>query len=1056
MESTPTTSAFWTIEDYADAGVMFSGARKLADSAVAPLVAQARGYMTVQDAEGAKDVASRIYSTRNARVAGNRLKTMTANGHDFLVLPWFSAGSVAREGIHATSQSTQVRPSMPLAMADGSKPKYELLPGHDSVMDLHPAVAGPWLSGSSRVLITEGVIKGDSALTAQLLSAGVTVSELAARKGTPVTVAREVLGALMERIPEVERLPILSLIGVGNWHSNPEWNSLNLRDKKVLVAFDGDLRTNRQVWAQADKIFTFLDESKNATPQLLDLGGTDATNFAAIAGYGGKLGIDDFLANVGTWDDALKLVESSLPPQPEITDIDGLEVRVGDWRINESGVAADTYRKIGIGPEAYNAWEREAVRLGGRVKTVSSLRTATDPDVEDGLAHSGTVVKSGDGEVVIEVRWENSSGEIITREVRGPEVLLSLMPAEWAKRPETVIDSLLATHPEWPPRNAKGEGWFAALKANRPGDIEYNEGWDTMGYVPSASGHPVFIVGASTLGATEKDELDNRPGVNEESLARSSFYGVKDEWHNFTGGGRDDLAGYKAQVAADILEVVDAFTDGAAFRNPAVGPVLLACGLRPTAPTSTSIQLFLSGEPGSGKSWAASFLMGFWQARPGVWNETHLPGSANDTIAASEYARMRAPIWVIDDLAPSTSRAESERQEAAIDQSIRAGFNRSGKRRSSADGKQQKVSIPRALTVYTAENQRDNLSIRQRSVDVRFERGDVINAGATRIADLTKRADNPMARLAAAMIRLWLNVDLSQTQLPMMHTIDLDGLDLNSWAGKHQLARRLIVGNQEDIKVLLEDLYKVDPSESTRRARVFSEMMFTLDVIRALGLWAGLSRKDPIMRRLAGDPADPETLMGSMLAYAAEDLKEFRAKSNSSNLVAALRNVLQAGHAHLVNPLDPGARPIPEEHYNSRALNNALGWTRDPARDTWVPRGVPIGFAGAPRGSAPDEWVALLNTTNAFDVARRHHPDLVPPGQKASASWTQVWTARGGSMIDPRYERPAGGRELTVKSRLGDGTGRLRGVPLVLAELLDGGKADLVDGWLDPSANDAA
>ncbi|MBN9214120.1 MAG: hypothetical protein J0J04_04765 [Microbacterium sp.] len=1042
----PTTTTRWTVDDYADAGIIYSGARKLGDSAVAPLVAQARGYYTVMDHTGAKEVAGLIYTTKGHAAAAKRLATMTNNGNDFMVIPWHSAGDVLREGVSARSASTQVRPSSPLDAGDGKVAKYETLPGHPSVIDLHPSVAAPWFNGASRLLITEGVLKGDSVLTAQLLQAGITREELAAKKDLDKAGARHLLAALLDRVPQIDRVPVLSLIGVGNWRQNPEWNSMNIRDRKVLVAFDGDVATKRAVWQQAEKMFLFLEDSKKAIPQLLDLGGLNARQFLVNAGFdeSKKVGIDDFLAEVGTWSDALKLIEPTLPAEPKAAEDEESEWRPGDWRINQDGISADRFKQVGVGDNAYFMWERNAVRLGGRLKSNTSLRTATDADVEDGLAHPGTVVRSGAGEVVYEISWCDKHGIEHTRNVRGSQALLNQLPSEWYKTEGTEIDSLLAEHPDWPPRREKGEGWLAAVKDHRSEETDRSEGWDTMGWVPSASGHPVYIVGGNVLAQTEEEQKANLPGVTEETLAKSSFYGVNDSYGRLVEG-KDDLGAWRSQVAGVLREVVDAFTDGAAHRNPVVGPILLACGLRPTAPTSTSVQLFLSGGPGSGKSWFASFMMGFWQSRPGVWNETHLPGSANDTVAAIEYARARTPFWVIDDLAPGASRQESERMESAIDNSIRQGFNRSGKRRSSAEGKQQKVSVPRALTVYTAENQRDNLSIRQRSIDIRFQKGDVLNDGAKRIQALTKRHDNPMAQLTAAMIRFWLNVPIEETPLPDMRAIDLDDLDLNTWAGKHQLALRIIARSKSDIQDLLSKQYGLSESESARRAGVFSELLFTLDVLFSLGVWAGIDPDDEVLARLAGNPDEAESLHGALVAYAAEDLREFRTKSNSRSLLEAIKNALQQGEAHLANPVAAGEPPVPATHWNAQALNQALGWTYDSTRGAWMPKGKPIGFAGQPDVSKPEEWIAALNTTNAFALAQRHYPNLVPHGQKAVASWNQVWEDENGTLVSPRYTRPTD-RGVGLKVKLGDGAGaRLRGIPVQLAVLLDGGESDLVE-----------
>lgn len=1043
MES-PSTTALWNLDDYADAGVIFSGARKLAESSVAPLIAQARGYRTVTDHQGAKDVAGLIYTPKGHAAAAKRLALMTNNGNDFMVMPWHSVGDVMRDGSAAASASTQVRPKTPLPAADGKLAKYETLAGHPSVIDLHPAVTPTWVQSSPRLLVTEGILKGDSVVTAQLIQAGVTTSELAANKALDKAGARLVLAALLERIPTADRVPVLSFIGVGNWKQNPEWNALNLRDKKVMIAFDGDLATKRQVWRQADAVFTFLEESKKAIPQLLNLGGADAKQFILSAGGNEsmKLGIDDFLTQIGTWNDALKLVESHLPQEPSATEEEERGWRVDDWRISPNGLEADWFRKYGVGEASWNDWENGVVRLGGRVLSNTTLRTAADVNVEDGRAHPGTVVRSGGGEVVIEVRWEDELGVERTGYVKGPQLLMSTLPVEWAKIDGTEIDTALTLHPEWPPRNKKGEGWAAAIKANRPQEIEISEGWDTMGYVPSTSGHPVFVVGNSVLGATAEDEKSNHPGVTEESLAKSSFYGVSDTYGEFVEAHKD-LAGYKKQVAADLRLVVDAFTNGAMCKNPVVGPILLAAGLRPSAPTSTSIQLFLSGGPGSGKSWFASFMMAFWQGRPGVWNETHLPGSANDTVAAIEYARARTPFWVIDDLAPGASRQEAERMESTIDNSIRQGFNGAGKRRSSAEGKQQKVSSPRALTVYTAENQRENLSIRQRSIDIRLQRGDVLNDGAEKVAALTKDEQNPMARLTAAMIRFWLNVDLYETALPDMRAVALDDIDLNAWSGKHQLARRVINRSKKDVQELLREQYGLTEAESSRRAGVFSELLFTLDVLYSLGSWAGLPDDDEVLSRLIGDPDDADSLHGALVAYAAEDLREFRSKSNSRNLIEALKNALQQGEAHLDNPVAPGEPPIPATHSNANSLNRALGWRYDSTRGAWQPQGKNIGYAGLPDNADQNEWIAALNAQNAFALAQRLYPGLVPHGQKSSASWGQVWEDEDGIMVSPRYSRPTD-RGLGVKVKLGGETGpRLRGVPVRLAMLLDGGESDL-------------
>jgi hypothetical protein len=1041
----PAISSLWTTSSYFEAGIKFSGATKLADSAVAPLVAQARGYETIDDHEGAKRIAGLAYTTK-PRPTVDRLKTMTNNGHDFLVIPWYNFAHVKSDGIAAKSASTQVRPSLPIASGNGKAPKYETLPGHTVVIDLNPAVPREWLDASPRVMITEGAIKGDSALTAQLLAAGVSAEELAAVPGIDTIQARARLANLLARVPEADRVPVLSLVGVSSWKQNTEWTSLNLKDRQVLVAFDGDIREKQPVWQQADRLFDFLENSKKASPKLLDLGGNDAQLMLITAGIdkNQKVGVDDFLSKVGKWADLLRLATDELPPQPQTSSGEETDFRPGDWRISPSGVEADRFKREGTGDAAVCFWEYGVVRLGGRIASSSTFRTVTDPNVEDGAANKRTVVRSGGGEVIIEVTWMDESGVEHKGYVRGPQILLSQLPQEWAKTEGTEIDPALTLHPDWPPRGLKGEGWMSAVKANQPGNIEVSEGWDTMGYVPSASGHPVFIVGQNVIGSNEEDERANHPGVTEETLAKSSFYGVRDTWKEL--GGAKNIDKWRKDVATNLREVVDAFTNGQAFRNKVIGPILLASALRPTAPISTIIQLVLSGGPGSGKSWSASFAMGFWQSRAGVWSETQLPGSASDTFAAIEYARARTPIWVVDDVAPGGSRQDAERMGATVENSIRQGFNRAGKRRSSADGKQQKVSAPRALTIYTAENQFETLSIRQRAIDIAFGRGEAINdgAGAKVIEKLRDRKDNPLSALTAAMIRFWMNLDIADTPLPGMRMIEYGDLDLSTWAGKHQLAKRIIMRNTQDLQAILQDKYGLSESESSRRAIVYSEIFFTLDVLYALGLWAGLSPADEVLSRLDGDPTDPTTLQGALAAYAAADLKEFKERSNSRSLIEAIQNILRAGKAHLTNPVSPSDPPFPSTHWNHNSLNTALGWRMDPKMNVWVPMGRPIGQAGQPIGAEPDEWIANLHAQNAFMEAQDHNEHLVPHGQKHANSWRQVWEDEDGALVSPHYKRRADDRSLQVKVKLGEHAPRQNGIPLRLEVLLDNGTNDLV------------
>ncbi len=93
-----------------------SGARKLATSGVAPLVAAARGYTSVSDDTGVRQLADRSPAARPDRVRKKLLPLVEADDADLLVLPWFSLGAVGTAAAAAMTPDpgpVQLRPSHP-------------------------------------------------------------------------------------------------------------------------------------------------------------------------------------------------------------------------------------------------------------------------------------------------------------------------------------------------------------------------------------------------------------------------------------------------------------------------------------------------------------------------------------------------------------------------------------------------------------------------------------------------------------------------------------------------------------------------------------------------------------------------------------------------------------------------------------------------------------------------------------------------------------------------------------------------------------------------------
>ncbi|MHC2186061.1 hypothetical protein ACVLV4_001708 [Rathayibacter agropyri] len=151
MTSRPTRTP-WNSADYSPA-VTGSGAIKLADSGVAPLVAMARGYSSMGDKDGARSIAQRSSDTTGTSII-RRLNQMVVEDEDALVIPWFRATDVTERGPDAKSRTLQMRPSRPLRNKSGKTAKYEFLSGEGTTLDLNPATPGEWINGSFTILMS--------------------------------------------------------------------------------------------------------------------------------------------------------------------------------------------------------------------------------------------------------------------------------------------------------------------------------------------------------------------------------------------------------------------------------------------------------------------------------------------------------------------------------------------------------------------------------------------------------------------------------------------------------------------------------------------------------------------------------------------------------------------------------------------------------------------------------------------------------------------------------------------------------------------------------------
>jgi Domain of unknown function (DUF3854) len=213
-------------------------------SAIATEVAAARGYRSVTTRAELRRLG---FSERQARVPA-------------LLLPvWNVRGEIT---------SYQVRPDEPRVDGRGRAVKYETPVGSRMTVDVPPMCRDRLGDPRAPLLVTEGLRKADAAASAGLCC--------------------------------------VALLGVWNWRGTNEqggkvvladFEAIALFGREVLIAFDSDAATKREVGAALARLRSFL-ESRGAHVRVIRL--------PAAAG-GGKTGLDDYLAAGHSVDDLLAL-----------------------------------------------------------------------------------------------------------------------------------------------------------------------------------------------------------------------------------------------------------------------------------------------------------------------------------------------------------------------------------------------------------------------------------------------------------------------------------------------------------------------------------------------------------------------------------------------------------------------------------------------------------------------------------------------------------------------------------------------------------------------------
>jgi len=986
----------WAPEDYL--GVQGDAAIKLSTSAVAPLVAAARGYRTVE-AAGLKNLLAEYQMGAVNSRAGRAFKD--AIGLDgALVMPWFSLESVRQAANYhrpAHPVTPQLRPERP-PMDDANRPKKYLFASSASIpLDIHPDTPTDWVDTAPTVLLAEGLLKGDAALTAILRHHGATMSDLAATPGQDHT---EAMRRLLTRVPVPDRVLVVSLGGVGNWHNNPDWNTLNVRGRQAWIAVDGDVQTNWNVWNQVHQMWELL-ERKRAVPRLVDLAVAvehpDDDNDSDEVGHTqgpvvSKMGMDDYLAQIGTWSSLLPRVLGHLPPCPPKEST----VQFKDWRMNDTMCTAEEWvPNPDVAGVNHPRWETRCA-ISGRIASVEQRREATPTEIRTGhFDDSPEAEATATAECTIEVSFlDETTGARITRTISGPASLLSDPPAEWHRRGAT-LPTEIHKHRDWPPPLQ----WRGAMKGHHPEKQTDRFAWAQMGWVPVPGGNPVYVVGDQVIGTVGFTDTAT-PGITEHALSGASRFGV-------------DLPADIEQARTDLRELVDVYYSGGAWADQRLGALVVAAGIRPAVPIRPHTSIFFEGKKASGKTWSASAIMAFWQSGAGGWGDK-LPGGATDTMASTELAVSRANIWVVDDLAPTGDQRQAQAELARLGDLIRSVHNGSGKRRADQNMGLRATHDPRALLIITAENEHNVASVRDRIVfaPVKGLGTDEAVAAVERMRNVT----GVPGRVSGAVVR-----DLAR---------------LTSTHGWSQYCGMLSRMYDRDSKTAAD--VTGDGDKAIRHGKLAADLTLGIRVLTDYAEEIGCKDLYPFFGQMARD----------VFSLVADHYVSQKATTPGRSALAAVRAILASGQAHIVSLTAPAAPPATGEEASS--VNNLLGWTATPDGGS-RPGGSSIGWIAYPKG----EGVVFLNAIPAFNEARRHHPDLIPFGSTYQAAWKSAWEEGLCSQRWARKMNNGGRRRITVRATGGRAEGEsktwsVEGVPIPLKLIVDAAAAAEPDDENDP------
>lgn len=965
-----------------------SGASKLGQSVVAPVVACARGYLTMTRDTVRDVMKANVISPQST--AGKQL-VRGVGDMDALLMPWFAPEYVTeywRNGFIVPS-SVQYRPHPANVAVDpktGKIRKYENLAGQQLVLGVHPATPPSWLTEAVPVvMLAEGALKGDSALTALLRANGISDAELSYQDGDedPDTARRRLRTLLETRIPSGGvkgtdgRVLIITLVGVTTWRQNPEWNSLRLKATAVWVALDGDVGTNPNVWKQASDLFEHL-RHRDAKPLLVDLSDVPTED-------GHKVGIDDYFATGKNWRDMTSHLSLRLPDRPRRDD-SGVDVRMDEQ-------TRTFQKKVDGGPNQQSQWTTMAGMIA-RVTNIDQKRAVSPGEAATGIYDETAPLDPDGNRCQVEVSWFDPKDDAPkVGIVEGPIEIVSTQPSRW-RDPRISADVPPEVHMigDWPPSDP---GFLKAMKLHRLEQTNTRSSWSHMGWVPVPGKSPVFIVGKQVIGVEGDDPSLASSAVTSAVLQNAELFGVV--------------------VCDDTSEVVDAArnvleTYFGCWSNRRDASTMLSLAMRPVVPIQSHLVACLTGHSGLGKSFSSAAIMAFWQPHPDIWGNRSLPGSASDTASDAEVSVSVTPIWVIDDQAPSSDPMAQARGQAKVNEIIRNVHNGGSKGRRRQDMSAQQKFTPRAVLVVSAESPPQEQSIINRIIHIQAQAGFLVpdREPTTRLLKMMSTSNDAAKITGYALTR--------------MATMAAE----NGW----KTVRDYWASNFEFVKDNLERKLKAansDAGDPTRRSEVVADLAmgamllcFTIDEL-------GLKAEFPNLM---------DQMMADMFSIADDGFNENRTVDVGEETVHRLRTLLGSGQAHIIGAGVAGP-PVVVGPTGSKSkadqANQNLGWdlAASASQDS-RPLGARIGVLLYDRVNN-NEPVVIIDPRAALALIQQKWGH---DGHSAASTWNAVWQA--GKCYDrtwTRKKRNKGSQAADHVIRVMVDGNTFDGVPFSLASL---------------------